>query len=161
MLTFATNSLGIQYAFLAEDCVQEAIIKAYMKREVFSSDIHLKYFLYTCFHNDAINLLRKHKAHESHIEKTTCSGGFEDDPQDLLIVHETLDRLYDAIDHLPQKYRLIVELSFEKGLKNQEIADVLGLSLFAVKKRKAKLIELLRQSNIDVRLLLVIVNGIG
>lgn len=106
-------------------------------------------------------MLRKHKAHESHIEKTTYSGGFEDDPQDLLIVHETLDRLYDAIDHLPQKYRLIVELSFEKGLKNQEIADVLGLSLFAVKKRKAKLIELLRQSNIDVRLLLVIVNGIG
>ncbi|MGN0281854.1 MAG: RNA polymerase sigma factor [Prevotella sp.] len=160
LLTFATNSLGLQYAFLAEDCVQEAIMKAYMKRKEFASDNHLKFFLYACVHNDAINLLRKHKVHEAYLEKCTNTFGYEHDPHDVLIVQETMDRLYDAIDRLPEKYRLLVELSFEKGLKNKEIADMLGITLFAVKKQKAKLIKLLRQSNVDVRLLFVLFNGV-
>lgn len=50
-----------------------------------------------------------------------------------------------AIDSLPEKYREIVTLSFEQGMKNAEVAACLGLTEIGVKKRKAKMIELLRQ----------------
>lgn len=54
--------------------------------------------------------------------------------------------LYDAIDELPERYRRIFELNFQQGLKNAEIAALLGVTESAVKKQKAAMIDLVRQS---------------
>ena len=51
--------------------------------------------------------------------------------------------LFEAIDSLPEQYREIFDLSFESGLKNAEIAKMLGLAEVTVKKRKAKLLAML------------------
>ena len=61
-----------------------------------------------------------------------------------LIEHETLDALYAAIKSLPPNYRELLSMSFEEGLKNAEIAARLGVSEITVKKRKARMIEMLR-----------------
>ena len=61
------------------------------------------------------------------------------------MLQETLDRLYLAIDQLPDQLRRIFELSFEEGLRHKEIAAILQLSPHTVKKQKAKLIQLLRE----------------
>ena len=63
-----------------------------------------------------------------------------------IIEQETLDLLYDAIDELPERYRRIFELNFQQGLKNAEIAALLGVTESAVKKQKAAMIDLVRQS---------------
>ena len=68
--------------------------------------------------------------------------------QDLsldFIEQETITLLYEAINTLPEKYRTIFELSFEKGLKNAEIAQQLHVAEITVKKQKGRLIELLRE----------------
>ena len=64
---------------------------------------------------------------------------------DELVLQETLDRLYLAIDQLPDQLHRIFELSFEEGLSHKEIAAILQLSPHTVKKQKAKLIQLLRE----------------
>ena len=61
------------------------------------------------------------------------------------MLQETLDRLYLAIDQLPDQLHRIFELSFEEGLSHKEIAAILQLSPHTVKKQKAKLIQLLRE----------------
>ncbi|MDE7475007.1 MAG: sigma-70 family RNA polymerase sigma factor, partial [Duncaniella sp.] len=61
------------------------------------------------------------------------------------IEQETMDIFFAAIDALPVRYREIVELSFEQGLKNEEVAGLLGITEVAVRKRKIRLIELLRE----------------
>ena len=61
-----------------------------------------------------------------------------------LIRQETLDRLFAAIDRLPPQYREIFELNFEQGLKNKEIARLLDVAEITVKKRKARMLEMLR-----------------
>ena len=58
----------------------------------------------------------------------------------------SFDLLYDAIDELPERYRRIFELNFQQGLKNAEIATLLGVTESAVKKQKAAMIDLVRQS---------------
>lgn len=60
------------------------------------------------------------------------------------IEQETLELLLDAIRRLPERYQRIFELSFEQGLKNAEIAVILGVSESAVKKQKHALITYLR-----------------
>ena len=47
---------------------------------------------------------------------------------------------------MPEKYRRIFELNFREGLKNAEIAALLGVTESAVKKQKATMIELVRKS---------------
>lgn len=54
LLLYASRYLGNDYSFLAEDCVQDAIYKAYQQRETFSSVSTFKSFLYSCIRNAAI-----------------------------------------------------------------------------------------------------------
>jgi DNA-directed RNA polymerase specialized sigma24 family protein len=63
----------------------------------------------------------------------------------LMAMQETLDRLYQAIEQLPQHLREIFDLSFREGLQNAEVAARLRVSVEAVKKRKARLVSLLRE----------------
>ena len=69
----------------------------------------------------------------------------EDSLTDQLVLQETLDKLYAAIDSLPDDLRQLFDLSFEQGLQNVEIARMLSLSPETIKKRKARMIDLLRQ----------------
>ena len=61
-----------------------------------------------------------------------------------MMIQETLDLLYDAINALPGEYQQIFELSFVQGLSNGEIASLLNLSVSGTKKRKARFLELMR-----------------
>lgn len=143
LLTYALRRLGNDYAFLAEDCVQNSIFKAYQQRDQFQSGIALKAFIYTCIHNEVVSILRKQYAHNNY-----CESLQEHDSVDFmnsLIEQETLQLLYQALDNLPAKYRTLFHLCYEKRMKYAEIAAELGVTESAVKKQKARFIELMRQ----------------
>lgn len=141
LLAFSYRCLGSDYGFLAEDAVQDAIYHAYQKRDSFSSPFHLKSFLYTAIHNKCVSTLRKHNSRERYVSQQSTST---DDLLGRIIEQETLDLLYTAISSLPNDLKTIFDLSFEQGLKNAEIACVIGMSESSVKKKKARLIQLLR-----------------
>ncbi|WP_302574873.1 RNA polymerase sigma factor [uncultured Duncaniella sp.] len=139
MMLYAMHILGDEFAYMAEDCVQESVITAYMKREEFKSGSTWRAFLLTCIRNNAIAILRKSSRHLTYIEKSE-KADIQDDCSYALIEHEIHEMLFDAIESLPEKFRKIFELSFEAGLKNAEIAKILGIAEITVKKRKAALI---------------------
>lgn len=56
-------------------------------------------------------------------------------PEDILLSDESKQILKDAIDSLPEPMRIVVVMKDVEGLKNEEIAKTLGLSLPAVKSR--------------------------
>ena len=62
-----------------------------------------------------------------------------------IVEQETVDIIYTAVQSLPEIYRQIFELSFEQALRNSEVAEQLAIAEITVKKRKARLLELLRQ----------------
>lgn len=89
----------------------------------------------------AISILRKSRAQENYLA--------EQDDADVDLVNdfireEVLNQLYNAISELPAEHRRLFELSYERGLKNAEVAAVLHVSESTVTKRKAQTIELLR-----------------
>jgi RNA polymerase sigma-70 factor (ECF subfamily) len=57
-------------------------------------------------------------------------------PTEEEVAHkETSECIRGVIENLPESYRMIVILSELEGLRNKEIAEVLGLSLDTVKVR--------------------------
>ena len=143
LILFAGRILGHDYAFMAEDHVQDSVFKAYERRNSFVSAMQWKVFLYTCVRNAAISCLRHRSARQNYLAQTEVS----DDALALGIVEqETISMLYEAIESLPPEYRELLEMSFGEGLRNAEIASRLQVAEITVKKRKARLIDLLRES---------------
>lgn len=144
LLSYAARNLGTEYAFLAEDCVQNAVFKTYEHRKDFENLLPFKSFLFTCIHNEIVTLYRKSNAKKNYILQQNNEEqqlNFENS----LIEQETMNILYEVIDELPEHLRHIFDMSFIEGLKNAEIAQRVGISESAVKKQKIKLIEILRQ----------------
>ncbi len=142
---YASRVLGARLGYLAEDCVQEAVYKLYQNCREFDTPMKMKSFLFTCVRNEVIDIYRKNErhidfvSHEKHVQTSLA-----DSLMDQFVLQETLDRLYSAIDSLPDELRQLFDMSFEKGMKNKDIASLLALSPETIKKRKARLIRILR-----------------
>ena len=64
-----------------------------------------------------------------------------------MIDQEAQTLLYSAIEELPEKARIVFEMSFMEGLKNVEIAEKLGWKINRVKYH----VNRMRQQNIIKR----------
>jgi RNA polymerase sigma-70 factor (ECF subfamily) len=62
-----------------------------------------------------------------------------------LIENEDLEKIYAAIDSLPENYKEIIELSRFEGLKNKEIAERLQIPLRTVETRLFRALSGLRK----------------
>ena len=167
LMRYARRVLGERHSYLAEDCVQEAVYQLYRHCKSFDTPLQMKSFLFTCVHNEIITIFRKDDRYINYLSSKYQGSGnknewhaVEDDFISQYVLQETLDRLYAAIDSLPEALRQIFDLSFEQGMKNKEIAELLKLSPETIKKRKARLITTLREhfkDDIPVLLLLTII----
>lgn len=143
VILYAIRILGEEYSFMAEDCVQDAVLTTYSRRREFSTSGAWKAFLMACVRYNAIAILRKSSRHKQFLENMDADATQKDSSY-ALIEHEIHLMLYSVIDSLPAKYREIFDLSFEQGLKNAEIANLLKIAEITVKKRKATLIGMIR-----------------
>lgn len=143
LLVYASRQLGEELSYLAEDCVQDAVMDSYNERHRFvNSMAWYSYILKSIFHS-SISLLRKHNSRNNYLG----SGTIEQCTPDLdvaILEQETLDMLYDAIESLPQKDRAILRMSFVEGLRNADIAKRLDIAEITVKKHKARIMAMLR-----------------
>ena len=147
LLSYATRILGDNNAFIAEDCVQDVIIKTYELRHQIHHPEQWKSMLYTLTHNQCVSLLRKQSSHADFLSSSSQENDneVELDMGQRMIEQETLDALFAIINRLPDRLRTIFELSFEEGLKNEKVAEAIGISVSRVKQQKKQLIDTLRQ----------------
>lgn len=142
LLRYAMRFLGSDMAYMGEDCVADAVFKAYKNREQFSEPMELKAFLFTCVHNEIVSLFRKNERHRRYVDH---QRNMKADFIDNIVMQETLDRLQASIDQLPPRLREIFTMTFEKGMKRSEIAGQLQVSEATVKRDRQKLIAILRE----------------
>jgi RNA polymerase sigma-70 factor (ECF subfamily) len=125
---------------VAEELVQESFLMIWYHRGKIDEEFNMKAYLYKSVHNQALNHLRhqkivlKHKeqAHGSNSSYTEWHG----EPNPFLS-----KALYEAIEQLPERSRLIFEMSRLDGLRHREIAEKLNISekTVEVQVRKARL----------------------
>lgn len=144
LLRYARKLAGEGLEYMAKDCVQEAIFGCYMHRDSYEDFTHLRNALYLGVRNKVIDMMRRVDYDRGYADNVLMSDNVEEDVSLAVIYHDALEVIYRAVDSLPEKYREIFMYSFEEGLKNGEIAQLLQVSEITVKKRKARMLELIR-----------------
>ncbi len=130
----------------AEGVTQEVFLKVSQSLDTFKGDSKLSTWIYRIATNTALDRLKSssHKhAHEEFdpdedMETETSDawiGQKKQRPEDEHIRLEMNECIREFIEKLPTDHKTVMVLSEIEGLKNQEIADVLGISLENVKIR--------------------------
>ena len=121
----------------AEDLAQEVFIRAGQSLDAFRNEAQVSTWLYRIATNAAIDRIRQPDFRRE-TDFLQPEPGLSGDAQSLendALRRATNECIRGIIDGLPENYRAPVILSELQGLPNQQIADVLGLSLDVVKVR--------------------------
>ena len=140
---FAERLLGDSAA--AEDIVGESFVKLWNKRTNFENHQNLKAFMYITVRNACLNYLKQAKRDSlSKKQLAYLTGEKEEFVLNEMIRAEVLKEIMNEIDNLPEQCRKVLKLGYLEGMKNQEIADLLDISIHTVKNQKARAIQLLK-----------------
>ena len=125
---------------VSQDIVQDAFLYLWNKSDDFNSENSAKSYLYKYIKDRSLNYLRDRELRRKiELEKMKSEIFLRDN----LIEEETYSIIFDAIRVLPPQAQRVIELSLD-GLKNQEIAEELSISINTVKTIKLRAYASLR-----------------
>ncbi|MCD6221215.1 sigma-70 family RNA polymerase sigma factor [bacterium] len=128
----------------AADLMQETYIKAYENLDRFEGRSSFSTWLYRIATNNALMKLRKEKNKKVSIDELKKFGDksykieisdWSENPSSYFKSAELKEVLQKAIDSLPPKYKSVFILHDVEGLPLTEVAQILSLSVPAVKTR--------------------------
>lgn len=140
LLGFALRLTGGDEA-RSHDLVQETMLKAYRSWDTFEQGTNCRAWLMTILRNTFINEFRKKKSRPDRVEyddiaETSVFRELKDrDPEGEFFHHIVDDEVVEAIEGLPDEYRVPLVLSDLEGLPYQEIAETMDIPLGTVKSR--------------------------
>jgi len=140
---FADRLLGDKAA--SEDIVGEAFIKLWNKRDNFENLQNLKAFMYITVRNACLNHLKQVKRDSLNQKQLAyLTGEKEEFVLNEMIRSEILQEIMQEVNNLPEQCGKVLKLGYLEGLRNQEIADLMNISVHTVKNQKARAIQLLK-----------------
>lgn len=132
---FYNDLVVFAFSYLKEKCnseevVDDVFICLWEKRATLGDIKNIKSFLYTCTRNKSLDLLRKsNKAPQFEDDLFLIErAAWTNDVVDGMERKEFLNLLQQEIDKLPKQCKLIFRMYINDGLKNAEIAEILGLA---------------------------------
>ena len=142
---------------IAEDLVQEAFERFYVKNISFPTMDEAKYWLLRVSKNLALNHIRRNKREIQLVEKVKKLPGetvnFFDSSK-AVIEEEERRNVREAVNSLPENLRSVIQLKEYSGLDYKAIGKVLGISETNVQVRvhraRKKLVEILAAEDRDV-----------
>jgi len=140
---------NIAYKFMrnehdAQDAAQDAIIKMYTNINKFSFQSAFTTWMYRVTANTCLDLLRRKNPSVDIEEFERLAVSTEGNPSADTINRELGNAIKDSIRLLPEKYIPIIVLKDMEGLKYEEIAGILNISVGTVKSRISRAREKLR-----------------
>ena len=129
---------------VAEDIVQELFINFWYEKKYENINSELERYLFRSTRNNCINYIRNERRHNDKLvrmivnEKEECKVDLEE--------MEEREELYRAMNRLPEQCRRIFNLWCVEGMKYQEGANLLGISINTVRTQMARAFKSLRVS---------------
>lgn len=143
----------------AEDVLQDVFLTVFRKLDSFEGRSSFSSWLYRVAANASYMKLRSRKGTLPYApeELAPLIDRSDDDrdfawingPEDTLGSKEAMSVINGAVESLPEEYRVVVVLREIEGFNNREIADMLGLTVPAVKSRLHRARLFLRKKLID------------
>lgn len=133
---------------LAGEVVQQVFYKIWEKKGNLNIHTSMKAYLYKSVYNECMLQMRKKKNKDtyiSHILKQD-DNKLAQGASEKIETTELETRLQKALNELPEQCRTIFQMNRFEGLKYQEIASQLGLSLKTIESHMGKALKRLRLS---------------
>src|SRR5687768_7707145 len=131
---------------LAEDTVQEVLLNLWRQRETVRVDDSLRAYLYRAVRNRALNHIRNERVRREAVPQLVLESREASPAADSELAETELEAaVRAAIAELPPRCREVFELSRVRGLKYQEIAEVLGISIKTVETQMGRALRSLRE----------------
>lgn len=130
---------------VAQEIVNDVFLKIWEDAEKITIESSLKAYIYRAIINRSINALNKQKR-ESQNQRELEQTHQEAYELREIEVNELKVQLYKAIDALPDQCKKVFVMSRMDGLKQQDIADKLGISIKTVKNHITHALKQLRKS---------------
>jgi RNA polymerase sigma-70 factor, ECF subfamily len=125
----------------AKNLVHEVFISVWEKFDTLPQDTHYRSYLYTSVRNRCLNHLRDRKKLMTLENVAEHKIAEENTAMEIAELEKEIEY---AINSLPEKCRQIFELSRHEGLKYQEIAEKLEISIKTVEAQMSKALAVLR-----------------
>jgi RNA polymerase sigma-70 factor (ECF subfamily) len=131
----------------AEDLVQETMLRAYRAFDRFEAGTNLKAWLFRILTNAYINTYRKRQREPQKVsadeveefdlyrELKNHDTQFEATPESIVLDSLVDSDIIDAIDDLPEQFRLAVILSDIEGFSYAEMAEIMDVPMGTVMSR--------------------------
>lgn len=129
----------------AEEIVQELFYSLWEKRNKLNIHTSLKAYLYKATYLNCLDRIRQEKRHYAHQNSIEINAdeGYEDHALEArevnLIIMETLEKL-------PERGKRIFQMSRFEGMKYQEIAEKLSISIKTVEANMGKALKFFRHN---------------
>lgn len=128
-------------ADMGEEIAEEVFVKFWEQREHIKIDVSIRAYLFKSTYNHCINYLKHQKVKEKyrlfflhHIHPEQYNADYSNDYPLSSILSKEIEHLVEkAIEKLPMQCREIFILSRYEELKNDKIAEKLGVSVSTVK----------------------------
>lgn len=131
-------------AQLAEDLVQESLVRGLDKQHLWQEGTNLRAWLCTILHNQYVNQIRRSVRERSIAELSKISGSLTRPPsQDKGLELRDLNR---ALKKLPATQRTAVLLIGLDGLRYDKAAEVVGVRVGTIRSRLSRGREKLRMA---------------
>ncbi len=152
LVAFAQGIVGQREA--AEDVVQDALVKAFVKRGLWRGEGAMSTWLYRIVYTTAISSLRRRKAvgaadFSASLEASVSASDSADDEGDWALTDENIDRMRRALEQLGPVDRSLVTLFYIEDRSVRECGQVCSLSEANVKVRlhraRGRLRELMKK----------------
>lgn len=147
---YSTAFRMLQQADKAEDAVQEAFIKAFVMLNSYRGESAFGSWLKRIVINEALMILRKEK---SLISLDLISyEAIDDDLQEVWdFQEEEVKIVLTALGKLPEKYRVVLNLSLIEGYDNEEICQILNVTNQNCRTMLSRAKKILRETIIQLK----------
>lgn len=130
---------------IAEDITQEVFMKVWLNRNSLDEINNLEAWIITIARNLCFNQLKK-QALEKKLNRFANSNFLQENAEDYISYKDRLNEITQIVNNLPPQQRIIFNLNRIQGLKNEEIALQLNISVNTVKSHFTKALQTVRQT---------------
>lgn len=142
----------------SKEVVHDVFVNFWEKRETIDLSKSVKSYLYTSVHNRCLNYIRDNKKFDRSeyiLENSGENTSWEN--SDVLIEAEIKAKINETLQKLPEKCREIFVMNRFEGLKYQDIADKLGVSIKTVETQMSKALKIFRENMQEYTVLMILI----
>ncbi len=129
----------------AENIVQEVFLALWINRDKISRDASVRYYVFTIAYNTSISALRRKAKDDKFFEQLKDMQDSSVEQEDLQTEYSDLQgKLTEILDSLPARQREIFILHKVNGLKYQDIASKLNISVNTIENHMSRALKTIR-----------------